>query len=124
MGGSFAVWGGLFSGFDCTLVYLRQKEDPWNSIASAALTGGCLSARMGPNAALRSAFFGGMILVRSLCAVLAVAAVCQHVKRRGCKIGVTNSTGCQNWSPMVGGVQTGHQWSPGKGLLPFSKAVR
>ena len=64
MGGNFAVWGGLFSSFDCTLVYLRQKEDPWNSIASGALTGGFLSARMGPNAALRSAAFGGCILVR------------------------------------------------------------
>jgi mitochondrial import inner membrane translocase subunit TIM17 len=64
MGGSFAVWGGLFSSFDCSLVYLRQKEDPWNSIASGALTGGLLSARMGPNAALRSAVFGGVILVR------------------------------------------------------------
>lgn len=66
MGGSFAVWGGLFSSFDCTLVYLRQKEDPWNSIAAGALTGGFLSARMGPNAALRSAVFGGVILVRAV----------------------------------------------------------
>jgi len=39
------VWGGLFSTVDCTLVYLRQKEDPWNSIASGALTGGLLSIR-------------------------------------------------------------------------------
>eukprot|EP00892_Ulva_mutabilis_P012574 jgi/Ulvmu1/968/UM102_0051.1 len=62
MGGSFAVWGGLFASFDCSLVYLRQKEDHWNSIASGALTGGFLSARMGPNAALRSAVFGGVIL--------------------------------------------------------------
>lgn len=38
-GGSFAVWGGLFSTFDCTLVALRKKEDPWNSIAAGALTG-------------------------------------------------------------------------------------
>jgi import inner membrane translocase subunit TIM17 len=28
IGGSFAVWGGLFSTFDCGFVYLRQKEDP------------------------------------------------------------------------------------------------
>ncbi|GJZ61556.1 hypothetical protein Tco_0617693 [Tanacetum coccineum] len=28
LGGSFAVWGGLFSTFDCTMVYVRQKEDP------------------------------------------------------------------------------------------------
>lgn len=27
-----AVWGGLFSAFDCTMVYVRQKEDTWNSI--------------------------------------------------------------------------------------------
>lgn len=39
IGGSFAVWGGLFSAFDCTLVAVRKKEDPWNSIASGALTG-------------------------------------------------------------------------------------
>ncbi len=39
IGGSFAVWGGLFSTFDCTLVALRKKEDPWNSIAAGALTG-------------------------------------------------------------------------------------
>ena len=25
IGGSFAVWGGLFSSFDCILVALRQK---------------------------------------------------------------------------------------------------
>ena len=25
IGGSFAVWGGLFSTFDCTLVALRKK---------------------------------------------------------------------------------------------------
>jgi import inner membrane translocase subunit TIM17 len=65
MGGSFAVWGGLFASFDCTLVYLRQREDPWNSITSAFLTSGLLSARMGPNAALRHAVFGGVILVGS-----------------------------------------------------------
>lgn len=42
IGGSFAVWGGLFSTFDCTLVALRKKEDPWNSIAAGALTGAAL----------------------------------------------------------------------------------
>jgi import inner membrane translocase subunit TIM17 len=25
LGGSFAVWGGLFSAFDCTLVAVRKK---------------------------------------------------------------------------------------------------
>jgi import inner membrane translocase subunit TIM17 len=45
MSGQFAVWGGLFSTFDCTFAAIRQKEDPWNSIASGALTGGLLAAR-------------------------------------------------------------------------------
>lgn len=44
-GGQFAVWGGLFSTIDCSLVYVRKKEDPWNSIISGAATGGILAAR-------------------------------------------------------------------------------
>ncbi|GJV61677.1 hypothetical protein Tco_1467777 [Tanacetum coccineum] len=47
VGGSFAVWGGLFSTFDCAFVYARQKEDPWNSILAGAATGGLLSLRQG-----------------------------------------------------------------------------
>ncbi|KAG0480649.1 hypothetical protein HPP92_011507 [Vanilla planifolia] len=62
VGGSFAVWGGLFSTFDCTMVYIRQKEDPWNSIIAGAATGGFLSMRQGPLAAGRSAIFGGVLL--------------------------------------------------------------
>ncbi|XP_010509340.1 PREDICTED: mitochondrial import inner membrane translocase subunit TIM17-2 [Camelina sativa] len=61
-GGSFAVWGGLFSTFDCSMVYLRQKEDPWNSIIAGAATGGFLSMRQGLGAASRSAVFGGVLL--------------------------------------------------------------
>lgn len=45
--GNFAVWGGMFSTIDCTLVYFRKKEDPWNSIISGAATGGILAARNG-----------------------------------------------------------------------------
>ncbi|XP_023413655.1 mitochondrial import inner membrane translocase subunit Tim17-B isoform X1 [Loxodonta africana] len=45
IGGSFAVWGGLFSTIDCGLVRMRGKEDPWNSITSGALTGAVLAAR-------------------------------------------------------------------------------
>ncbi|XP_051789555.1 mitochondrial import inner membrane translocase subunit Tim17-B isoform X2 [Erpetoichthys calabaricus] len=45
IGGSFAVWGGLFSTIDCGLVKLRRKEDPWNSITSGAMTGAVLAAR-------------------------------------------------------------------------------
>ncbi|XP_059638217.1 mitochondrial import inner membrane translocase subunit TIM17-2-like [Cornus florida] len=62
VGGSFAVWGGLFSTFDCTMVYIRQKEDPWNSIISGAATGGFLQMRQGFRVASRSAAFGGVLL--------------------------------------------------------------
>ena len=62
IGGSFAVWGGLFSTFDCTLVAVRKKEDPWNSIAAAALTGGVLQLRTGLRSAMKSAAFGGILL--------------------------------------------------------------
>ncbi|CAD6204062.1 unnamed protein product [Miscanthus lutarioriparius] len=62
LGGSFAVWGGLFSTFDCALVYARAKEDPWNSIAAGAATGGLLAVRQGLLASGRSALFGGALL--------------------------------------------------------------
>ncbi|KAL3625431.1 hypothetical protein CASFOL_030885 [Castilleja foliolosa] len=62
IGGSFAVWGGLFSTFDCSMVYLRQKEDPWNSIIAGAATGGFLQMRQGLGASSRSALFGGVLL--------------------------------------------------------------
>lgn len=62
VGGSFAVWGGLFSTFDCTMVYVRQKEDPWNSIIAGAATGGFLQMRQGLGASARSAAFGGVLL--------------------------------------------------------------
>lgn len=61
LGGSFAVFGGLFSAFDCTLVYIRKKEDPWNSIIAGAATGGFLSLRQGIVAASRSALIGGVV---------------------------------------------------------------
>lgn len=62
LGGNFAVWGGLFSTIDCALVRVRQKEDPWNSIASGALTGGILAARNGVPAMAGSAVIGGVLL--------------------------------------------------------------
>ncbi|KAI3814520.1 hypothetical protein L1987_14160 [Smallanthus sonchifolius] len=62
VGGSFAVWGGLFSAFDCAMVYARQKEDPWNSIIAGAATGGFLQMRQGLGPAARSAVFGGVLL--------------------------------------------------------------
>jgi import inner membrane translocase subunit TIM17 len=45
LGGNFAVWGGMFSTFDCAIAAQRKKDDPWNSILSGALTGGCLAIR-------------------------------------------------------------------------------
>lgn len=61
-GGNFAVWGGLFSTFDCTLQAVRHKEDPWNSIAAGALSGGVLSIRSGLRPALQNAAAGGILL--------------------------------------------------------------
>ncbi|XP_038061855.1 mitochondrial import inner membrane translocase subunit Tim17-B-like [Patiria miniata] len=62
VGGNFAVWGGLFSTFDCALVHIRKKEDPWNSITSGALTGAVLAARNGAVAMAGSAMIGGVLL--------------------------------------------------------------
>ena len=62
LGGSFAVWGMLFSCFDCSFTYIRKKEDPWNAIMSGAATGGLLAARAGLKAAGKNALVGGVIL--------------------------------------------------------------
>jgi len=62
LGGQFAVWGGLFACCDCTLTSLRQKEDPWNSIMSGAVTGGVLAARAGPKQMASAAAVGGVLL--------------------------------------------------------------
>jgi mitochondrial import inner membrane translocase subunit TIM17 len=62
LGGSFAIWGTLFSCCDCSLASIRRKEDPWNAIMSGFATGGILAARAGPKAALSNAFMGGIIL--------------------------------------------------------------
>jgi len=62
LGGQFAVWGGLFACCDCSLTAIRQKEDPWNSIMSGAVTGGILAARAGPKAVAQGALVGGVLL--------------------------------------------------------------
>ena len=62
LGGQFAIWGGIFACFDCSLTSLRQKEDPWNSIISGAATGGTLALRAGPQAAASAAVVGGVLL--------------------------------------------------------------
>lgn len=60
--GGFAVWGLTFSLFDCSLVALRKKEDPWNSIISGAGTGFVLAIRQGMGPAVGSAAIGGVLL--------------------------------------------------------------
>ncbi|VEL06950.1 unnamed protein product [Protopolystoma xenopodis] len=62
VGGAFAIWGGTFTAVDCSLVFARQKEDPWNSIASGAVTGALLAVRHGPAAMAGQAVVGGVIL--------------------------------------------------------------
>ncbi|CAG0914776.1 unnamed protein product [Notodromas monacha] len=62
IGGSFAIWGGMFTTLDCSLAHMRGKEDPWNSIMSGAATGGILAARNGPAAMAGSAIIGGVLL--------------------------------------------------------------
>jgi mitochondrial import inner membrane translocase subunit TIM17 len=62
LGGQFAIWGGLFACCDCSLTAIRQKEDPWNSIASGAITGGILAARAGPRQMASAALVGGVLL--------------------------------------------------------------
>ena len=48
----------MFGTFECSMLAIRHKEDPWNSIVAGALTGGALSARQGIKAAGRSAAVG------------------------------------------------------------------
>ncbi|ETV79950.1 hypothetical protein H257_07147 [Aphanomyces astaci] len=62
LAGQFAIWGCLFSSYDCSLAAIRQKEDPWNSILAGAATGGTLAMRSGPRAALTQAVIGGTLL--------------------------------------------------------------
>mmetsp|Transcript_7732 Transcript_7732/g.13038 ORF Transcript_7732/g.13038 Transcript_7732/m.13038 type:complete len:238 (+) Transcript_7732:66-779(+) len=62
LGGSFAVWGTVFSCCDCTMAYARKKEDPWNAISAGFLTGGILAARAGAKQMVKNAVVGGVIL--------------------------------------------------------------
>ncbi|GLC48626.1 hypothetical protein PLESTB_000119100 [Pleodorina starrii] len=62
LGGSFANWGLTFALFDCSLQYVRKKEDPWNAIGAGAFTGGFLQLRFGLASAAKSAAFGGFLL--------------------------------------------------------------
>ncbi|KAI0990570.1 hypothetical protein GJ496_008760 [Pomphorhynchus laevis] len=61
-GAAFSAWAVAFSAIDCSLVYVRKKEDPWNSIMSGALTGGLISIRQGRAMMISSSLFGGLML--------------------------------------------------------------
>ncbi|XP_037374825.1 mitochondrial import inner membrane translocase subunit Tim17-A-like [Talpa occidentalis] len=71
--GSFAVREGLFSMNECSMVQIREKGDPWNSVTGGrlrtcgVLTGAILTARNGPvsmsgSATVGSFAMGGILL--------------------------------------------------------------
>ena len=62
IGGNFAVWGGLISGFDCAFAGFRDKEDAWNPIAAGAVTGSVLAVRTGWTGMLASGIIGGILI--------------------------------------------------------------
>lgn len=75
LGGSFAMWGGIFSVTDCMLIYTRKKDDPLNAICAGALTGGILAIRGGISVAAKQALAGGMILAMIEAVSIAFSAV-------------------------------------------------
>lgn len=60
--GSFAMWAGIYSISQCTLIGLRNTDDAFNKIASGAITGGALAMRAGPRIAMKNAMIGGIFL--------------------------------------------------------------
>lgn len=62
LGGSFAMWACIFSVSSCIMVYIRQREDPFNSVIAGFSTGFVLAIRGGLKNAMRSAIIGGLFL--------------------------------------------------------------
>eukprot|EP00997_Jenningsia_sp_PLL12_P007435 NODE_4067_length_700_cov_82.883257_g3441_i0.p1 GENE.NODE_4067_length_700_cov_82.883257_g3441_i0~~NODE_4067_length_700_cov_82.883257_g3441_i0.p1 ORF type:complete len:200 (-),score=36.10 NODE_4067_length_700_cov_82.883257_g3441_i0:63-662(-) len=62
LGGSFAMWGGVYTSVDCLMIYYRGKDDPYNAIVGGFVTGGVLAIRGGLNMAFKQAMMGGLIL--------------------------------------------------------------
>ncbi len=62
LGGSFGMWACIFSVSCCGMVYLRQREDPFNSVVAGFTTGFVLAIRGGMRNAFRSAIIGGLFL--------------------------------------------------------------
>jgi import inner membrane translocase subunit TIM17 len=75
LGGSFAMWGGIFSCTDCMLIALRKKDDPANAVAAGGLTGGVLAIRGGPSVCFKQALAGSFILAMIEGVSIAFAAV-------------------------------------------------
>uniref|UniRef100_A0A1I7YUH8 ATP synthase subunit n=1 Tax=Steinernema glaseri TaxID=37863 RepID=A0A1I7YUH8_9BILA len=57
----FAAWTGMFQTIECCMVAVRKKEDPLNTIVSAALAAGLVAVRYGPKVMAGSAALGGLI---------------------------------------------------------------
>lgn len=56
------MWGGIYSLSECKLIYLRQKDDEINKIASGAITGCAVSWRAGPRRTMKNALIGGIFI--------------------------------------------------------------
>lgn len=62
LGGSFAMWGGMFSTVDCILLWYRQVDSPLNAVFAGFFTGGILAIRAGFKRSVTNAVAGGVIL--------------------------------------------------------------
>ena len=62
LAGSFAMWAGIYSISECSLISLRNTDDAFNKIASGAMTGGILAFRAGPRIAFKNGLIGGIFL--------------------------------------------------------------
>lgn len=62
LAGSFAMWAGIYSISECSLIYIRNTHDALNQILSGAITGGVLAFRAGPRVAAKNALIGGIFL--------------------------------------------------------------
>ncbi|RPB03475.1 Tim17-domain-containing protein [Choiromyces venosus 120613-1] len=60
--GSFGIWGGVYSAFECGVRSGRGREDAFNAVFSGFLTGGTLALRRGVRAAGSGALGGAALL--------------------------------------------------------------
>lgn len=62
LGGNFAVFSGLFSGFDCILTRYRGKEDLLNPLAAGFMSGAMLAFRGGTGTMIKSGIVAGTLI--------------------------------------------------------------